>query len=219
VKISYEDTVEGNQVKVEIVGGMAAPPPEGGEPSDKDNGDKEFGWYVICNGRIVLAADKTTVSGWGTENWPQWHRQYSGFIGVILFTAANATILPMTTTKRSVDQSSVLYRKARPKMRDITKEWIAYTNLRKQVIDEAKRVESSSIKSVKIYDVKPSESIKLPKFADIQQQKERLANISYSVPIGKLKQLAKEFGNINMSQREVGLKSFDYTYDDMVGDN
>jgi hypothetical protein len=34
----------------------------------------------------------------------------------------------------------------------------------------------------------------------------------------KLKKLAKEFGSINMPYREVGQRSFDYAYGDMVGD-
>ena len=106
VRVEYKDQAGEGEVMVEIIGGMAAPPPEGIDPDDAEDGDKRFGWYVACNGRIVLAADKTTVSGWGTSNWPQWHPQYSGFIGIVLFTAANAAYLPLTTTKRSVDASS-----------------------------------------------------------------------------------------------------------------
>jgi hypothetical protein len=25
----------------------------------------DAGWYVVCNGRVVLAADRTEVTGWG----------------------------------------------------------------------------------------------------------------------------------------------------------
>ena len=106
MRVDYEDRLEDDEVRVEIIGGMAAPPPESIDPSEDDEGDKRFGWYVVCNGRIVLAADKSNVSGWGTDDWPQWHYQYSGFIGIILFTAPNAVALPLTTTKRSVETSS-----------------------------------------------------------------------------------------------------------------
>src|SRR5450759_4362901 len=61
----------------------------------------------------------------GTSGWPKWHPQYEGFIGLIFFTAEDANALPLTTTKRSVDSSSALYQSAMPKMRDISKEWIA----------------------------------------------------------------------------------------------
>lgn len=216
VRDEYKDQVGEGEVLVEIIGGMGAPPPESIDPDDADDGDKRFGWYVACNGRIVLAADKTTVSGWGTPNWPQWHRQYSGFIGVVLFTAANAAELPLTTTKRSVDASSGVYLRARRRMRDISKEWIAYTNARKQALSEAKQREAV-LNAVPIQQVEKRTSIALPKLVRVKAKP--VANVNYSVPVSKMKQLATELGNVNLSYRDVGLKSFEYTYDDLVGDD
>jgi len=143
IRIEYLDESEGDRVEVEIIAGMAAPPPESSDASEEEDGDRRMGWYVVCNGRVVLAADKTYVSGWGTDGWPQWHRQYSGFIGIILFTAAKAVALPLTTTKRSVDVSSEVWRRARPKMRDATRSWIDYTNQRKQALDDARAFEGA----------------------------------------------------------------------------
>jgi hypothetical protein len=216
VRFSYQDETDGSPVTVEIIGGMAAPPPESSDPDVDDDGEKRFGWYVVCNGRIVLAADKSTISGWGTDGWPQWHRQYSGFIGIVLFTASNAAALPLTTTKRSVDVSSEVFSRARPKMRDITRVWIDYTNTRKQALEEARQIESRAV-PVQIYAVEKKVSVSVPKLV-AQAPSERLANINYSVPVSRLKKLAKELGGINMPYREVGLKSFNYTYDDMVGE-
>ena len=125
MRISYKDAQNGEHVSIEMLGGMAAPPPDSVEPDDRFDGDKRFGWYVACNGRIVMAADKSSIAGWGTSDWPQWHRQYAGFIGIVLFTASNTAALPLTTTKRSVDQTSDVYRSAQLKMRDLSKEWIA----------------------------------------------------------------------------------------------
>ena len=60
----YDDEV----VSVEIIAGMAAPPPESPEPDERVDAERSFGWYIVCNGRIVLAADRTSVSGWGTTD-------------------------------------------------------------------------------------------------------------------------------------------------------
>lgn len=215
MRIEYREKVGNDEVSVEVIGGMAAPPPESTEPDEDSEGDKTFGWYVACNGRIVLAADKTPVSGWGSPDWPQWHRQYSGFIGIILFTAADALALPLTTTKRSVDTTSEIYLHSRPRMREVSKEWIAYTNARKQALEEAKNKEAAA-GPISIYRVAPADSVVLPRL--IARPAERVGTVNYSVPVTKLKQLAAEFGSINMSNREVGLKSFQYAYDDMVGD-
>ncbi|WP_377275154.1 ATP-binding protein [Rhizobium sp. R86522] len=216
VRVEYTDHTGPDDVLVEIIAGMAAPPPEDSDPDEEDEGDKRYGWYVVCNGRIVLAADKSTVAGWGTDNWPQWHRQYSGFIGIILFTSANAAALPMTTTKRSVDQSSEVYRRAKPRMRDASRAWIDYTNVRKQALEAAKEAEAAA-KTVSIYQVAPRASVNLPKL--VAAPRERVANVAYSVPLARLKRLAKELGNSNMSYRDVGLKTFDYAFDDFVGED
>lgn len=218
VRLKFQDTTEeGDEVFVEIIGGMAAAPPDDSEPDEEDETHKRYGWYVACNGRMVVAADKTTVSGWGTKDldWPQWHRQYSGFIGVVMFTAANAAALPLTTTKRSVDESSEIFRRAKPKMRDVTRAWIDYTNSRKQAAEEAKKLESAAI-TVLMKNVPARASVALPQLT--QQKREKVANIHYSLPLPRVKKLAQEFGSINMSFRDVGLKSFEYAYEDLVGE-
>lgn len=216
MRLQYDDETDGDPVSVEIFGGMAAPPPESSDPDAEDDGERRFGWYVICNGRIVLAADKTSLSGWGTEDWPQWHRQYSGFIGIILFTAAKAAALPLTTTKRSVDKSSEVFRRARPRMREVTRQWIDYTNQRKSSLEEAKKIEVAAA-PVPIYAVKQQATVQLPTFAP-KPPAERMANINYAIPLARLKKVAKELGSINLSYRDVGVKTFEYTYEDLVGD-
>ena len=86
MRAQFTEDLDGEQVYIEVLAGMAAPPPDSSEPTDDfDGGENRSGWYLVCNGRIVLAADKTSISGWGTEGWPQWHPQYTGFIGIVLF--------------------------------------------------------------------------------------------------------------------------------------
>lgn len=216
MRLDYEDEVDGDKVAIEVIGGMAAPPPESSDPSEDDDGDRRYGWYVVCNGRIVLAADKTVVSGWGTDEWPQWHRQYSGFIGIILFTAEKAAALPLTTTKRSIDASSEIYRRSRPRMRDVARKWIDYTNQRKQALEEAKVKEAQAL-PVSIYAVQKQVSVSLPTL--VAKPAERAANVHYSIPVTKIRKLSKELGNINMTYREVGLKTFEYAYSDLVGED
>jgi hypothetical protein len=210
----YADEVDGEQVSVEMIVGMAAAPPDTSDPDEQNEAEKRFGWYVACNGRIVVAADKTVVSGWGTDGWPLWHPQYSGFLGIILFTAANAIALPLTTTKRSVDTSSEVFRRARPRMRDVTRKWIDYTNARKQALEEAKRREAQAT-SVSIYSVNKLASVRLPILTPSPAV--QMANVLYVVELARLRKLGRALGNINMSYKDVGIQSFNYTYDELVG--
>ncbi|WP_135503100.1 ATP-binding protein [Roseovarius aestuariivivens] len=217
MRAQFEEDIEDEKVFVEVLAGMAAPPPDDSEPSDDfDEGQNTSGWYVVCNGRIVLAADKTTLTGWGTEGWPQWHPQYTGFLGIIIFYSRRADLLPLTTTKRSVDETSAIYRQFRPKMREASREWISYTNTRKQIREEAAEREDAA-KSVPIFEVTIRQDVELPKIAP--KTKIPQANILYTVPRARAKSLASAFGNINMSYKDVGLRSFEYAFEDLVGDD
>ena len=100
-------------------------------------------------------------------------------------------------------------------MRDASKQWISYTNVRKQAIDEAKRQEHQA-KPKSIFDVVQRESVSLPQI--VAKPKMKMANISYSMPLQRVKSLAEGLGNINMSYRDVGINSFEHAYTDLVGE-
>lgn len=208
------ETLEDGEVTIEIIAGMHAAPPDDNEP-DGSRQDRDSGWYVVCNGRVVLAADRSTATGWGAKGFPQWHGQYSGFIGIVLFSAANPALLPMTTTKRNVDVSSAVYQRTVNQMLKPTRSWIDYTNARKSAMEHAKTLEESA-RPVAASSVVANASVILPKIATTRR---KVANISYSVPLSRMKSLATALGNARMSYRDVGLKSFDYTYSDHVDDD
>lgn len=215
MRSSYEQEYNGGTVSVEILAGMAAPPPESSEPDEEKIGEDRSGWYVICNGRVVLAADKTSTIGWNTDGWPKWHPQYAGFMGLVLFTSEDAELLPITTTKRSIDNSSWVFRQSIPKLREVSRSWINYTNLRKQNLDAAKKLEAET-KTLPIFEIKPREYATLPKWSP--KPKVKMANVSYSVQLERLRKLADGLGYINLSYKDVGLKSFEYAYEELVGD-
>lgn len=217
MRANFTERIQDEDVYVELLAGMAASPPDSTEPTeDFDESLNRSGWYVVCNGRIVLAADKTVTTGWGTEGWPQWHPQYSGFMGLIVFSSRRAGLLPLTTTKRSVDETSAVFRQYRAKMRETTKEWISYTNARKQVRVEAVQREDVA-KSVPIFEVVARPEVALPRIIAVPKIPE--ANVLYSVPRSRMLKLASALGNINMPYKDVGLKYFEYSYSDLVGED
>ncbi len=204
------------KVQIEIIAGMGAPPPET-NAADEANGDERWGWYVICNGRVVLAGDKTAAAGWGTEGWPQWHGQYNGFIGIVLFSSADADLLPLTTTKRSIDTTSTVFRSARPNMRDLAKQWTQYTNVRKPVVVEAKKLEDATI-AVPFYQIPMRAKMSMAQVADIPvKPKQAIANINYTVSVERYQALAAAMGDASMAYREIGTRTFEYAYLDYVG--
>jgi len=74
------------------------------------------GWYVFCNGRMVLDGDKTQLTGWGTH-LPLFHPKFNHFLGFVSFSSANVKILPWSSTKWGVELDSPVYMNALEEMR------------------------------------------------------------------------------------------------------
>jgi hypothetical protein len=205
--------VEDN-VTVEILAGMASAPPESTDPEEGGRADVTSGWYVLCNGRAVLAADKSSITGWGSRNtWPTWHNQYNGFLGIVLFSASDPGLLPMTTTKRSVDASSGVYIRALVAMEQPARAWIDYTNAKKNDRDAAKSQEQQA-RPVPLAEIRLRDRVQLPRLTN--RPPEPMANVNYAVTLKRLRSLGAGLGNINMTRRDVGLKSFEYAYERLV---
>jgi len=90
--------VSANGVDVKIYVGIDASAP------------REAGWYVYCNGRMVLEADRTAATGWDGTRVPNYHNQFARFRGYVFFESDDPARLPWTTTKSDVDVDSPLYR-------------------------------------------------------------------------------------------------------------
>ncbi len=73
------------------------------------------GWYVLCNGRVVVHADKTELTGWGAA-LPQFHTKFVRFLGLAFFQSKDLLLLPWTTTKRGLNRESRIFQKARNRM-------------------------------------------------------------------------------------------------------
>ena len=109
-----------NDVNVSLAVGFYAPPPSPEDIDDENNlrrSSSDAGWTVVCNDRVVLYNDKSHLTGWGEGGVPQYHTQFIGIRGIVIFESKNPQNLPMTTTKRGVDTSSKIYSAVKDKMR------------------------------------------------------------------------------------------------------
>jgi hypothetical protein len=78
--------------------------------------DRNAGWFVFCNGRAVLFADKSNLTGWGGEGLPIFQPKHRPFLGTAFFVSPNPEELPWTTTKASVNQESAVWQEAKRHM-------------------------------------------------------------------------------------------------------
>ena len=207
----YRHSYEDGSVKVEILAGMSAPPPDSNDPEERERPNSpSYGWFVFCNDRVILAEDTTNRTVWGDEGFPHWHTQYNGFMGIVLFHASDPNLLPWTTTKRDIDEGSPLYRRAIKEMKKATYPWIDYTNRRKDNLKEAKTKEQDT-KSQSVFSISANSRFRTPNVQDTPRIK--MANINYQKPVSEVKKAAAALGNSNMPYRSVGEKTFRYFLD------
>ena len=81
---------------------------------------EQAGWYILCNGRAVVRANKDDLTGWGTD-LANFHSKYSSFIGLASFESDNPLSLPWTTTKRNINRESRGFIRARNLMATMSK--------------------------------------------------------------------------------------------------
>lgn len=86
------------------------------------------GWYVVCNGRVVLPADKSNVTGWGSDGMPTFQPKHRSFVGVVFFESENPLLLPWTTTKRGLNRESAVYLRVRNRMVAAARPVISFLN-------------------------------------------------------------------------------------------
>lgn len=146
----YSQTYD--DVNVSLAVGFYAPPPSPEDIDDENDlkrSSSDAGWTVVCNDRVVLYNDKSHLTGWGEAGVPQYHTQFIGIRGIVIFESHNPKNLPMTTTKRGVDTSSKIYSAVKDKMRIGLKMFTDYTNKWKGQ-NEKERDYSTKAKSVDI---------------------------------------------------------------------
>lgn len=107
----------------------------------------EAGWYIVCNGRVILSADRSEETGWGSvaeqkEGIPKYHNQYARFRGVVFFNCRSSSKLPWNTTKTGLDASSAIWQATFPKMLDHTRTVIKFLNSLDDDIEEYGRTSS-----------------------------------------------------------------------------
>ena len=109
------------------------------ETAGKKRKSEKAGWTIVCNDRVVLANDKSILTGWGEAGVPKYHPQYIAISGVVTFRSTDARKLPITTTKRGIDTSSELYLHVKERMREGMRLFTTYTSKWKRVPKEEKK--------------------------------------------------------------------------------
>lgn len=179
------------------------------------------GWYVICNGRIVLEADRRAVTGWGVvedvaskTTIPGFHNQFARFRGIVTFDSADSARVPWNTTKTDVDQDSVIWRSAREEMLVLMRPVIDFLNELDADIEANTREQSPLYRYVEARPLVRFESIPAASNFEAPDREqlapvEKWVKIQYSRKADEIDILKSALGV--SSARAVGEKAFDLT--------
>lgn len=219
------------QVEVKLYAGTVAPPRRDKDANPEDDGQAEnfqdpgdAGWYLFCNDRLLLVADRSTLTGWGNPA-AAYHPQYRAFRGFVYLSADDAGLLPWNTTKTAVDRDSPVFRAVQSEMKTALVAVQSVINRAKQVrarldddeekpeilaaLDETQDqpLASLAVSARMVAPASPPPKPKAPPTPKIQR-------IQYAVDLERFEEVAAVLGANSGS--EVGRLTFDYFYEEEV---
>lgn len=171
------------------------------------------GWYVFCNGRLIVRADQTATTVWGERHQMRaYHPDFAYFRGFAYFDCDDGGLLPWTTTKTGVDADSPIYKAVQQEMIEMTRPVLTFlTNLAKEKAAAASvRPLEHAITTARATQVqtvtKPHAFVSpLPARAPSGPKMQKIQYIKPATEVEKAKQLLKV-----QSFTAVGEKTFEY---------
>ena len=212
---------EDGEVHCHLVAGIAA---AGNESLDEGQAEDfrtpgDAGWWLFCNGRLLLVAERTSLTGWG-DSTAAYHPQYRRFRGYVYLTSLNTELLPWNTTKTNVDQDSRVWRAVQNRMKIALAQVAAVLNRLKEERQKAEEPEekpvtiaSQNARPTAIADLQPSPTVVAPPPPAKRTPKppKTTQRIQYDVPYSRYQRVAAVMGISIIS--EVGRRTFDYFFD------
>ncbi|MEN6318767.1 MAG: ATP-binding protein [Syntrophaceae bacterium] len=175
------------------------------------------GWYVFCNGRLLIRADQSSITIWGQPHgMRQYHPDFAFFRGYAYFDSDDPGLLPWTTTKTGVDVDSPVYRSVQQEMIELSKPVLTFlTNLAKerQALENGDSTNQNLDQTIKSAVAQRADTISaISNFVAPQPSPvpagPKMQRIQYSKPAVDVEK-AKRLLNV-YSYVAVGEKTFDY---------
>lgn len=199
----YKNYFKIDETEIRVIAGIS----HNGQP-------EKAGWYIFCNGRLVLYADKTNITGWGT-NYRLYHPSLASFRGYVYFESKDLFSLPWNTTKTGVDTNNKAYIIAMDMMKEAVEQVGKNVSSIKEDydvnnIDEIEEIQNATevvLAQSSVRAITTSQDFTIKKV----EPKEKLVNISFKEPEEKFK-IAYDYAKVK-SRKEFGHKLFEYYYE------
>ncbi|SDC07055.1 Histidine kinase-, DNA gyrase B-, and HSP90-like ATPase [Acinetobacter kookii] len=198
-----------DSVVIKVIAGLSERDPE------------KSGWYIVCNGRLIVTADKTKLTGWDTDfGTRKYHNDFAHFRGIVIFESSDSSLLPWTTTKTGIDEDNKYYKMAFKSMLSVMKKVLPILSDRAK---EQKYLEEGLIESEPLNQaIAEAKLISLLKLdcnkkdfyatqANLRKETPTSVRIQYSVPISQFNMVSQLLETD--VKAEVGLRTFEYYFE------
>lgn len=181
--------------------------------------DRSSGWFVFCNGRAVVSADKSPLTGWGGAGLPIFQPKHRPFLGTVFFVSEDGEQLPWTTTKSAINEDSGLWQLAKRHMITVGRAVVSFldgrytdegTEIASKELQEASGTERISVLAAAV--AKPQTFRPPPKPAPTT------TSIQYQARVEHVKKIATYLKRPAMSGSDVGRYTFQYFLRNEVGE-
>ena len=182
--------------------------------------DSSSGWFVFCNGRVVISADKSSLTGWSNPGagLPIFQPKHRPFIGTVFFVSDDPERLPWTTTKSGINEDSAVWQTAKRHMVSIGRGVVSFLDGR--YTDEGTEVATADLREVaqeRVSVLSSSVDEKLA-FNPPKIVKPKNVKIQYYAQIADVAKIESYLRRPSMSAAEIGRYTFLYYLRNEVGD-
>ena len=198
------DRFEQDQVTCTITAGLGTP--EGGRYRDKGSG-----WFVFCNGRSLISADKTTLTGWNNNGLPIFQPKHRPFLGTVYFVSKYADRLPWDTTKSRINEDSEIWQIARRRMVSVGRSVTTFLDSRysDEGSDTADK-DFTGVANERLDAIRASVGPKQVFAAPTPKTKKTTMRVQYDAQKSHVRMIAEHLDNPGMSGSDVGRYTFDF---------
>lgn len=189
---------------------------------------KDAGWYVVCNGRVILEADRRSATGWGLVEEssnsiviPNFHNQFARFRGIVYFDSSDSSRVPWNTTKTDVDLDNQIWQRTFTRMMEMMRPVITFLNELDNDIEEYTRDNSpmldfvSKAVAIKAEDLPTRSTFMAPARGTIEKRIKTI-KVQYSKPVDEVDFLMKELSVSTATA--VGQRTFELIFERMGGE-
>jgi Histidine kinase-, DNA gyrase B-, and HSP90-like ATPase len=184
--------------------------------------DRSSGWFVFCNGRTVISADKSALTGWSNAGLPIFQPKHRPFLGTVFFVSKDAEQLPWTTTKSGINEDSQIWQEAKRTMVSVGREIISFLDGRYG--DEGTDIPSEDLQEAsgggaRVNVIAAAASTQQLTFNVPKRKPPEKIRIQYDVNVSELKKIEGYLKRPGAGGSEVGRHTFYHFLRNEVGED